>query len=254
MQIEQIRVWPANVNANTVNTLVSVNITNPLTPIYTRQQLSGLIQDQWNVVAVGIKILTPNNDYLIYLETIDSGSSTIVTGGWTYAGEEKKDAPITQTWNRRKQNDIIRINKTDLNSTNRASELLSVTPGSIIDTVQTSDANNNASYSVDSILVDGVDYVEYGVTLLNQNGTIGTGQTTTINIDIPVPNGVDYVNITNFFPTNNPSFASVSGYLAFDGVEQLSGNSMFCVDITGTLLEPSADWDIISFAAEFYNN
>lgn len=246
-RITEIRVWPKNGGAGVTNKLITLDITDPNTPIYNEYLLTNLTPDEWQIVEAGNRLIPAGSTFIVALQTLNSSSNTTITGNWRYDGTSDNGTPDSQGWNKRNQNNIIRIDKTDLGSLDRSAELLAVTPQSTIEVIQTNSVGNNATYVVTTAPSDQGTYIEYQVTANETNGTIDENASTTINIDTPIAAGVDYVSIPSYFPANEPNWANVDGFLAFDGVEQAVPNNIHGIDISGIIIEQSDDWDLVSY-------
>jgi len=252
VQITTIRVWVPAVSVTTVFNLIIANITDPSVPVVTRKNNLTLLAGQWNNVSLGRGIFQAGETVVVALEQYDESGTTLVTGGWTRGADSNNANPPAENWNRSNNNTTLRIDKTDLNTIDRSSELLGVTPGSIIELVETAIPANNRSYTVNSV-ADGGSCVTYGVTLDTSNGSEpGVGVTTTINISIPIPSGTQLVELPGFFPAGSPDWATVTGYLDFDGVVQPGEDvNAFGVDVEGVKLITSPDWQLYAYSAEF---
>ena len=56
---------------------------------------------------------------VVIVDGLKSGPSTPYAGGWVRGGNENTAGPAAQSWNRRTQNDVMRISHTDLDGTRR---------------------------------------------------------------------------------------------------------------------------------------
>lgn len=207
-----------------------------------------LIEGQWSTIAVGNRPVVIGTRWLVILDALNSGSSTPVTGGWRFDGVDNNNAPATQGWNRNNLGNVVRIDKIDLDSTNRETELLGVIPGSIIRISETAQPANYEEYIVTSAATDSGTDVTWQTEISDAGGPgLTNGMTTTINIDIPIPQSTDYTQTDDWWLTNQPSWANISGYLAFDGVEQSVPNHAFGVRLKFQRLILSDDWDFAAF-------
>jgi hypothetical protein len=186
-------------------------------------------------------------EILIYLESQNFGSTTQVTGGWTYGGQDNVAAPATSNWNRNNANNILRIDKTDLDTVDRTTELLGIIPGSTIQFVDTVTPTNQVAYLTLATPVDQGTYIEYSVSLQSQAGLIGTGDATTMTADIPVAQPTKFDFQADKWLTDTPTWSTIQSFLQYDGVTQpVDANLGYGIDITFQELSQSADWDLIA--------
>jgi hypothetical protein len=124
---------------------------------------------------------------------------------------------------------------------------MGITVNSNMTFVETLKPELSYSYRVVGGPLDAGTYVEYAVELTGTGagGAPGAGQPTTMTATIPVPQATKYVELAAQVPT--PAWATVTGYLAFDGVDQGGSANTYGVDL---IFEPaviSPDWDVMSF-------
>lgn len=248
--VDGLRVWAPELTADTNYRIIISDVTDPANPVAEIIEGTVLNENAWTIVALSQSIVNVGTKLLVYLDALNSGGDTQVTGGWRYDGEQNTLPPNDEGWNRRTQNDIVRIDKTDLNSTDRSAELLGIIVDSNIQFVETATPTNLRLYRVTSPPVDQGLYVEYGVVLLDTNGDgIPTpGTVCTMTADIPIVQATEYVELASNWPGNNPSWATVTGFLAFDGVDQAVTTSAFGTDISFTQAYVSPDWDLLAFS------
>lgn len=244
-----IRVWIPNTAAAVRYRVVMIDNTNPDFPVSTVANLDNatLTANQWNIIGFGEKLVPVGSDIIVYLDSLNSGGDTLVTGGWAYAGTDNALGPAAQSWNRRTQQDIIRIDKTDLDSTDRTTELLSMIVGTNIQMVQT---DNNLAYYTYQVTTPPVDlgtYIEYGVVLTDAGADIGVLSPTTMTATVPVAQSTDYVQLNSHWnPQPFPGIA-VTGFLQHDGVDQPGNDdNAFGIDILLTEASVSPDWDLLA--------
>lgn len=246
--IKKLRVWVPAQSDDITYRLITVNITDPDNPVTTTYELPTLNTGAWTIVATANEVREAGNVFLIYLSALNSGADTVVTGGWLTGAVANSALPATQNWNRNTQQTIVRLSKTDLDGTDRTSELLGVVVDSTITIAQTSNPSASFTYRVTAIL-DEVSCVTYTV-VLQATGETGPlfGQNSTININIPIALATEYSEQTNAFPPP-ATWATVEGYLSFDGVEQAGvETNAYGVDVQFEEGDISPDWDIMSYS------
>jgi hypothetical protein len=247
--VKQLRVWVSELSATTNYRFVVTDITDPNNIYDLVQEEPVLVADEWTPVRFAQKIVRAGDVWLVKLDALNSGADTVVAGGWRCDGVANNGAPGTQGWNRRSANDLIRIDKTDLDSTDRATELSGMGPNTNVQFALTEDPNFNITFRIDSDPFDGGTYFEYTATLLSigPSGIPVAGQTTTMTADVPIAQLTKYVEVVGSVPT--PTWATVEGFLAYDGVDQGGSGNSYGVDLEfdGATINP--EWDIMSFAA-----
>lgn len=243
--IRTIRVWVPSLSATTNYRFIVINETDPANLIIRTYEEPVLVAGQWNIIAVGSFIVTAGVKIRIVIDALNTGSSTNVSGGWGYDG--KGTTPASQRWSRNSQQTIVHIHKTDLDTTDRTTELLGATLDTHIRFVQTSDTSRYYEYLVTTTPIDSGAYVTYGVILVGNGAEPVIGQACTLDMDIPVPSATDYSMLASHWPTNNPDWATVEGFLEYNGVSQ-PGNDVnaFGVDLNFQKASISLDWDLLA--------
>jgi hypothetical protein len=248
--LQAVRVWVPEISATTNYRLVIIDVTNINAPIYTTIEEPVLNLNDWTILFSTIELVGPGRSLIIYLDAVNSGADTQVTGGWRYDGESNTGAPGTSGWNRRTQNDIIRINKTDLDSVDRSAELLGIIANSEIQIVETAIPDKFRTYMTNSPPVDQGNYVEYSVVEINSNlGGPDVSENCTMTATIPIALPTQYVQQLNAFPGLEPTWASIEGFLQFDGVDQPGHeDTAFGIDLRFTPANVSEDWDLVAIS------
>lgn len=244
-----LRVWVPEVTASTNYRFIVVNITDPDNPITTIIEEPVLKPNEWTVVAFSNAIVVAGAEYLVYIDALNSGSGTVVTGGWLKGPVDNNVNPADQAWNTNTQQTILRIDKNDLDSVDRTSELLGIQAGSTIQFSLTDDPNNFIVYNINQSPTDGGAAIIFGnVVVADSSGTIPIGEPTTMLADVPIAQTTEYVRLLNHWSTNDPTWATIDGFLQFDGVDQ-PGNldTAYGVDIAFTPGELSDDWDFLAY-------
>lgn len=243
-----IRVWVSTLTNDTNYRFYIVQDIQGANPIWTVIEEPVLKSGEWVNIGIGFYPVAVGSDITIFIDSLNSGSTTPVTGGWTYTGSSQDAAPGDQSWNHNNQNNTLRIDKTDLDSLDRTSELLGIIPGSTIRFLETATPSNYNEYLVNSAATDSGDYITFGdVTLVANGGTISSATTCTMNATVPVVQSTDYVEMLGYWPGNEPTFATVEGFKQYDGVTQ-PGNedTAYGVDIEFQRASVSEDWDYMS--------
>jgi hypothetical protein len=245
----ELRVRVPTLTSDTNYRVRIVNITDPANPQTTTYEEPVLREGDWATVTLGNSLILEGQVFWIFLDSLNSGADTQFSGGWTRGGNSQSGNPATSEWNRDNQNNILRIDKTDLDTNGRATELLSVTPNSTIRIVQDSDPTSFSEYIVTSQPTDNGSAVVYDVFLRDQgNGGPATGQTCSIDVTIPIAQSTDYDEINDYWLTNQPDFAVMEGVLFFDGVQQPGHeNDGYGIDFEFQKAIVSPEWDLLPF-------
>lgn len=246
--IKELKVWAPELTANTNYRIVIIDSTDPDNPTTTVIEEPVLTEDEWRVISL-LDLLIPAGTVLsISLDALNSGADTNISGGWRYNGpSQAPTAPPAEGWTQDNQRTSFRIDKFDLDSVDRGTELEGVIVDSIIGVVETDNVGNTVGYRVTSV-TDNTTFMTYGVVLQSETGAITTGAVCTIDIDIPIPLPTEYAEETLVWGTPPSWASSVEGFLFFNGVDQaVPTTNAYGVDILFEPAEISEDWDIVSF-------
>jgi hypothetical protein len=247
--VSALRLWVSELSPTTNYRVIVTDITDPNRPFNIVQEEPVLVAGEWTVVRLGQAIVTEDTVWLVKLDSLNSGASSVVAGGWRNDGVSNNSAPGAQGWNRRNQNDLIRIDKLDLDGTDRSSELLGMGPNTTVQFAQTDDPNYSITFRVDSGPVNVDPYFEYTTTLLSvgPSGAPAAGSTTTMTADVPISQLTKYVEVAGSVPS--PSWAIVTGFLEFDGVNEAGSNAnSYGVDLEFDEAVVNTAWDFVSYS------
>lgn len=247
--VKTLRVQISNTSPTTDYRVVVIDNTDPQNPVVEIINNPDLTENGWAVVAASNYLVVSGTELIIYVDALDSGASSGFTGGWLNGGTSNSGAPAAESFNRRTQNNIVRIDKTDLDTVDRSTELAGVIAGSTLRFVETLTPSNFLEYETTGPAVDQGTYLEYPTQLLDSGGSIGVGVATTLTATIPVPSSTQYRQELGFWVGNQPDFATITGFLEFDGVDQPGNDDTgFGVDFEFQKLEKSDDWDVVSIS------
>ena len=241
-----LRVWVPELTVDTNYRIVVIDITDPNKPILLGREEPVLAEDEWTVVSLANTLVLAGQKFLVYLDALNSGGDTAVNGGWTYNGSSgNAPVPALGGWTKDNQNQTLRIDKTDLDSTDRTSELAGFIPGTDIQFSQTNDTNRSMSFTTMGAVVDGGTYFEYGATLISTgpSGIPEMGETTTMTASVPVAQSTKYVQVPG---TPTPSWATVEPVLEYDGIDQSPGDVAFGVDLEFDIAVINTAWDVMA--------
>jgi hypothetical protein len=243
------RIWVPETGPDITYRVSVVRNPNSANPNYSTIDSPLVAAGQWTTLVADTVLVLAGEELLVQLESLNSGGTTLVTGGWQRAANSNSDAqdPTTSNWGTNNANTSLRINDTDLDTTDRSTELAGVIPGSTVQIVDTVEPQKSLTYLIQTAPVDQGTHFSWTVSLTNTgvSGAPAVGDTTTINIDVPVPQQTKYVESQDYWLTGQPDWATVTGYLEFSGVTAgAPPNDAYGVDIAFQELTKSDDWDI----------
>ncbi len=245
--IKELKIYATELTGNTNYRIIIANVTDPESIVTSIIDDPLLTEDAWRVVSFLNSLILPGTKLSISIDALNSGADTNISGGWQYNGPTQPPAaPPVSNWTQDNQRTSFRIDKTDLDLTDRGTELEGVIPETLISVVETANVGNTVTYRVTSVTDSGA-FMTYGVVLQDETGDIGVGTVCTLDIDIPIALPTEYAEETLVWGTP-PSWAStVEGFLLFDGVDQVvPTTNAYGVDILFEPAEISTDWDIVS--------
>ncbi len=241
------QVWIPEYTNDTKYKVITVDTTDPDNPLVSSRDIQDLTADTWNLITVGSQSFQVGTKIAIFLEALNSGGTTQVTGGWARDGDSNNKNPATSQWNTDNNGTTLRIDKTDLDATDRATELLSIIAGSDIQFVSTLDSNRSVTYHTETVVDDGSAII-YNV-IVSSIGISGqplVGSVTTMTATIPVAQATKYVDIVDHWVANQPSFATIEGKLSLGGTSQTVPNNAYGVRLSFQEAYISPDWDLIA--------
>ena len=250
---EGLRVWVPKVSESTNYRFVLVNLTDPDDPKFTIFEEPVLTPNAWTTISLTDSIVPVGSVFRIYIDALDSGAGTTVTGGWTRAANNNTGTvdPGVGAWGTNNAGTLLRLNKTDADAVDRGTELLGIVAGSDIQFVSTVEPTRSVTYLVTAAPTDNTAHVTYAVTQSAEGvgGLPDIGVICTMTADVPVPQDTQAVEFTDYWltPENQPPWATVTGYLTYDGVPQVGmEENAYGIDILFTPGELSPDWDYMN--------
>ena len=244
--VNSVRVWIPTVTADYTYRLTIVR-TNSVVQ-YDLPTVSG---DQWNVIGVNATLIFAGETFVVYLEALNSGGTTVVTGGWIRGINDNAAEPADTNWNMNTQRTLVRISFNDLDAPpTRQTELEGIVVGSTIQFAETLATQNSITFQVLNPPVTGTTSVQYDVVVISEGVALPTvGQASTMTADIPVPQATDFVGIVDGWIGNEPIYADVTSYLTFDGVDQgADPDNQYGVSINVQRIDISEDWDVVAIS------
>ena len=244
--VQGLRVWVPELSGSTNYRIVIADITDPNNIVGATYEEPVLTEDGWQIIALSQKLVAAGTVWLVYLDALNSGGDTLVTGGWSYQGTSgNAPVPSVGSWSRDNTNLVLRINKTDLDGTDRTSELSGMIPGTSVAFVQTDNPNKSYQYVIDGEPTDNGTDFSFPVALSNLGplGGVDVGAVSTMTATVPIPQDTKYSEAPGL-PA--PSWATVESYLAYDGVNQGASNVTYGVDLEFQVADFSPDWSIMA--------
>lgn len=249
--IEAIRVWIPAVSPDTTYRLVVTDLTDPDNPSSFLYNSLNVIAAQYNTLSVGKRIVRNGTRILVRLDCLNAASTSTFNGEWRNTGTSQSASPGPSDFNTDQKDTTFRISEIDAALGNRKAELLTVIPNSTISITQLSDSNRYIQYTVLDQIQDLGASVNIEVIRTQTVLELTTGEQCDVLFNIPVPVSTDYVEQANYWSSNPVSFATVTGYLQFDGVDQAGKeDSAFGVDIKFQPGTVSNTWDFAAFTGE----
>jgi hypothetical protein len=246
--IKELRIWVTELSTTVNYRIIIVNSTDPAAPITQIIEEPVLTEDGWKIIALLNTIITAGTVLTISVDALNSGADTNISGGWRYNGPTQTGAPPFQNWSHDNQRTSFRIDKFDLDGSDRGSELEGVIQNSTISLVQTDNTGNVTTYQVRTVIDQGT-YMEYGVTLQTETGGgPAVGSVTTVDFAIPIALPTEYAEEVGGFSAIPSWASSVEASLFFDGVNQgVPTTNAYGTDILFEPAQVSEDWDIVSY-------
>ncbi len=246
--VSRLRVWVPELSGTTNYRIVMVDITDPSAPVTSVIDAPILTENAWATVVLLNQLIFAGTKLLVYIDALNTGGDTQVVGGWNYGGSSGNvPVPAQAQWTKDNTNLTVRVDKTDLDTTDRTAELGGIIPNSTLQFVQTDDPAKSYTFRVAGTNIDGGTYFEYPVALLS-TGPLGgpdTAAATTMTATVPVAQATKYVDVAG-----NPSatWATITPYVAYDGVDQGATNLSLGVDLEFDAAVISPDWAAMASA------
>lgn len=243
---EQLRVRVPFWDLDSVTRVTVLNVTENIFKVVNNPILTS---DAWVVVLSESTIALTGSQYEIWLEYYNSSDAGNIDGSWSSFIGVGVPASQDFTINNVTVPTVIEISHTDIDSGNRQVELDGVVVNSIISIVETGDVTRSIDLSVTAIDTVSTTSTKYSVSVI-QSGKkdIRNNRICTISIDVPITQPSQYSKITNYYPTNDPSYADITTKLYFDGVLQAGATDAFGIDLIFQDATVSDDWDLLALS------
>ena len=240
-QLSEIRVWIPDVSSDALYRVVILNNSDQ-----TLEVLEGFTGDTvgtigWHVISK-FKRLLEGGSYTFYLISSKKSGTTSFNHNWNRLAISNTDVdPASTNLTNNGLQTKLRINNSDSTSTDRASDLALIVPGSTVK-VETSATRYYEYEVVKSTSQTG--WYDYDVVLIatgSGGGPTASLVTVTATNRTAIP--ADYVKITNHF-----SGSSVyDGYLKIGTGGDSFDNNAYNLDLKIQKYETSTSWDVIVY-------
>jgi hypothetical protein len=246
--LRSLEVWVPEVTASTsYKFTLLVKLPNTDDPVGSIFEPTVLLADAWNILGVGNEPYPEGTVFTVIIDSINSSANTTWEHIWDYAGIQNAAGPANGLWNRRQQQDVIRINTEDSSAVDQTADLAAVLPGSVIRTFQTNNPGNFWEYYVTDFTNQGA-YYEYDVNLLGSGGAITVLAPTSIKATIPTPLPTLYSKNTDWWVANQPAFADVIGLAEEGGSPFGTVNDAYGIRMGFQEGVISADWQVVAYS------
>lgn len=208
-----------------------------------------LAVDQYVTIGIPNLFVNVGDQGEISFEFYNSTEAANVTGGWN--SNVGTGNPSSQEFNINNVSTptALNISHTDLDSTNRSTELDGVVAGSIITISETSAPDRSITVEVTAVDTLPASSTNYTVVVI-QNGPkdIRDARTCSVSIDVPITQASEYSVIPDYYlgATNQPPWATVTSELYLDGVQQADTDDAYGIQLTFQRALISDDWDFVS--------
>jgi hypothetical protein len=247
--ITALRIWITQVTADTTYRIIIIETISSGGRVTTTIENPTLIPGAWSTVALLDTISRLGTKYEIFIDALNSGADNVITGGWTYTGQNNTGAPPVQSWNHNNAQGIVRIDKTDLDGTDRTAELIGIGLNS---TIIFADTNNPSAFyqyrTLTDLPADQLTYIEF-IVVLQEVGEGGPPiGTTTMTATVPIAQATEYAEQAGVVPAYTQDI-TVTGTLSFNGIDQGGAANTYGVDLQIEGITGSPDWDVFSYIA-----
>ena len=268
--IRTVQIWVPEVGATIEHRVVVMVNPSAGIPRYEVYYPSNLIVGAWNEIELPDIMVRRGDTVRIYIDVSNETTATASYGNWLFEGATTEN-PSPQSWNHMGQA-VLRVHEgtsdtgfdVELTSTVKMeaelgsvveidieiawlSGLIALDPSAILRFQDVADTGKYLEYRVVRGPIDQGDYVELHVSVhdVGESGpTIGAN--TELLVTVPTLGAVKYVRSPDNWLVQQPVFASVTSYLAYNGVEQvISDNDAHGIEMAFLKHYWSDDWDIV---------
>ncbi len=208
---------------------------------------------EWVALSTGGNIVLSGSDIEIKFSFKNVDDANSITGGWT-SNWGTTTPPGNQTFsfssNTQGGTGTLVIDHTDLDSTERTTELRGVITGSTATLVESADTARSLTIeftSGDTTPTEVYSTYTYNTTDVGSKSAVRDAKTTTVTIDVPIVTNTDYYKADGEFTTKPPEWGTVVSSLRFDGVDQAAPtDTAYGMSLGFQPIVQSADWQQLS--------
>lgn len=204
-----------------------------------------LSSGEFTTLKIANKFINIGDVIEVWFEFYNASAANAIDGGWIssvgvgipISTEYQIDNLTTPT--------VLEISHTDLDATNRSTELDGVVAGSIVRITETQDVERNIEFevaTVDTVSATSTKYTVVPGSVNNGFKALRNSVTTTVHIDVPITQPTEYAVKAGYYPTGNPSWATVTTELYYDSVLQAGVVDGYGINMLFQIADVSADW------------
>jgi hypothetical protein len=225
-----------------------IKITNISTGEFSVRENIILTQETWKTIATSYTGAAIGDQYKVQFDYYNSSSANRITGGWTSALGTGIPLNRAFTIDNLVTPTVLEISHTDLDNTDRSTELDGVVVDSIIHITETADPTRTIELKVTAVDTLAANSTGYLVDVIaNGDKNIRDARICTISIDVPITQPSKYYVVNDYFTLNMPSWCTVTSELYYDGVLQPALNTnAYGINLTFQEAELPKDWRIKS--------
>lgn len=243
--LNQIRIRTAAWDLDVVSKITIINNTTGENKVFSDPILTN---DGWAVLTVSQTIVLIGSTFDITYEYYNSTAASNIDGNWK-ADEGNTGIPASQEFTVDDSGNptVIEISHTDIDGGNRATELDGIIVDSIITAAEIANPDRSFKAKVTAVDTTSTNSTKYNCVLIS----LGTGNNLrnnrdcTINIDVPITVPSVY-NLNADYWLVNPSWATITSELYYDGVIQADVNDAYGIELIFQHASISPDWDLLS--------
>lgn len=248
--LRNIRVWAPKLTTGTNYRLALVDITDPNVPRKLENQNPLLVEGEWATVSELNVPVTAGTVLEIYIDAFDVGSLDGFSTGYTIASRAVAPdvSPTSGNMSIDDNDPFIYVNEVDLDGIARTAQFTGLPIGATIRLVNAGDADDYEIWTVQAVVGAPVS----GVFTINAvrtefAGSLPQGTTVSLAASQEVGASTEYARHATYWTTfGQPSYATVEGFLKFDGVDQPGeADSAFGLDLIYQPASLNDDWGLI---------
>jgi hypothetical protein len=249
VEVRALRVWIPEIGENISYRIVLIADPNGANPVYRVAENPTLRAGEWTVVGVNTELILAGQEWLIYIDSVNSGSESTWAYNWNKATSSNTATPPDGNWNTNVQQSLLRINWLDAEAIPVSHQQeLQVVPNTIFEISEVGQPEKLEHYRVNGAYTEGTNWTEYNVTLIRQeNGGVGVGSASQVRAVQPVADPTEFVYLPDQWLGNQPVWGTIESFLAYDGIDQgVSPNIGYGIDLSVQQLNISDDWDVVA--------